>query len=74
MLAFRSEEHVDRWCASRDLTRGGLLTPDQAWRLAHAWFKNKVQPDWRRHTLEEAEALLADIGLTGSFWSLRGER
>jgi hypothetical protein len=72
MLAFRSEEHVDRWCASRDLPRGGLLTPDQAWRLAHAWFKNKVRPDWRRHTVEETETLLAEIGLTGPFWALRG--
>ena len=71
MLAFRSEGHLDRWCAARDLPRGGTLTPDQAWRLAHAWYRNKLRPDWRRHTLEEAESVLADIGLTGDFWRLR---
>jgi hypothetical protein len=72
MLGFRSEAHVDRWCNARDLPRGGLLTADQAWQLARAWYQDKLKPSWRRHTLEEAEALLQGIGLTGAFWSLRG--
>jgi hypothetical protein len=71
MLLFRSEEHIDRWCGARDMPRGGLLSPDQAWRLARVWYKDKLKPDWRRHTLEETERLLADVGITGSFWSLR---
>jgi hypothetical protein len=71
MLLFRSEEHVRRWCAARDLSPGGFLTPHQAWRLARGWYQRKLEPDWRRHTLEEAEALLAEIGLRGEFWSLR---
>jgi len=73
MLLFRSEEHVDRWCQARDLPRGGVLTPEQGWRLAHGWYKDKLAPDWRRHTLEETEALLGNLGITGSFWNLRGE-
>ena len=71
MLLFRDEEHVDRWCEARDLTRGAVITPDQTWRLAREWYRNKVKPDWRRHTLEETEELLASIGLTGGFWNLR---
>jgi hypothetical protein len=72
MLLFRDEEHVDRWCEARDLRRGAVITPDQTWRLARDWYKNKVTPDWRRHTLEETETLLASLGLTGAFWNLRG--
>lgn len=71
MLLFRDEEHVDRWCRTRELPRGATMTAEQAWRLAYGWYKDKVKPDWRRHTLEETEALLADAGLTGSFWNLR---
>ena len=71
MLIFRSEEHVDRWCAVRDMTRGAVVTPEQGWRLADAWYRTKLRADWRRHTLEEAEAVLADIGLTGPDWNLR---
>ena len=72
MLLFRDEEHVDRWCEARDMTRGGVVTTDQAWRLAHGWYKDKLKPDWRRHTLDEAEALMQSIGLTDAFWNLRG--
>ena len=71
MLLFRDEEHVARWCGGRDVARGGLLTPEQGWHLAQGWYGNKLSPSWRRHTLDEAEALLASVGLTGSFWSLR---
>ena len=71
MLLFRDEEHIDRWSTSRDLARGGVLTPEQGWRLAYAWYKDKLKPDWRRAPLEETEALLADLGLTGDFWRLR---
>ena len=72
MLLFRDEEHVDRWCEARELSRGALVSAEQAWRLAFGWYKDKLSPDWRRHTVEEAEALLASIGLTGAFWNLRG--
>ena len=72
MLLFRGEEHVARWCQAHDLRRGATLTPHQGWELAHGWYKDKLKPEWRRHTLEEAETLLASVGLTGSFWNLRG--
>jgi hypothetical protein len=71
MLLFRDEEHVNAWCAVRDLPRGAVITPQQTWLLADGWYRNKVRADWRRHTLEETEALLASIGLTGPFWELR---
>jgi len=71
MLLFRAEEHIDRWCAAHSLARGAILTPEQGWWLAHGWYKEKLNPEWRRHTLEETEALLAEVGLTGTFWNLR---
>jgi hypothetical protein len=71
MLIFRSEDHIDRWCEARELPRGAVLLPEQAWRLAHAWFRDRVKPEWRRHTLEETEALFAQLGLRGPFWELR---
>ena len=72
MLLFRDEEHVDRWCAAREMPRGAVISLDRTWRLAAGWYRNKLRPDWRRHTLEETEALLGEIGLTDEFWNLRG--
>ena len=71
MLLFRAEEHIDRWCSNWSQPRGATLTIHQAWQLAGAWYGNKMDPDWRRATLEETETLLARLGLVGSFWNLR---
>jgi carboxypeptidase C (cathepsin A) len=71
MLIFRSEEQIDRWRAARDLPRGAVLSPQIAWELARAWYQDKVHPHWRRHTVEEAEALFMSLGLKEAFWQLR---
>ena len=47
------------------------MSPEQCWQLAQAWYGNKLSPDWRRASVEEAEALLVRIGLTDPFWRLR---
>ncbi len=70
MLAFRSEEHVERWCDQRRIAKGAVFGLEQAWRLAHAWYADKLSPDWRRRTPQEAERLFGEIGLTGDFWRL----
>lgn len=71
MLLFRGEGHIERWRRQWSQPRGGVLTIAQAWELARSWYGDKMSPDWRRATLDEAEALLSRIGLTGEFWSLR---
>ena len=70
MLLFRSEEHVERWCRQWKLPRGYVLHPDQCARLAHEWMHDRLDPAWRRKTAAEAEALFAEVGLTGDFWKL----
>ncbi len=72
MLLFRDEEHVARWCEFRESTPGAIVSADQVCRLADGWYRDKLTPEWRRHTVEETEALLGSIGLTGAFWNLRG--
>jgi hypothetical protein len=70
MLLFRSGEHVERWSRLRGTPTGGVLTPEQGWRLARAWFHDRLTPDWRRPTPEEARGIFDEIGLTGPFWEL----
>lgn len=72
MLFFRSEEHVDRWCASWRFDRGAVLSLEKGWNLAAAWYgPDRREPSWRRRTLEETEALFAELEFTSEFWSLR---
>ncbi|HET9480899.1 MAG TPA: hypothetical protein VFP98_04015 [Candidatus Polarisedimenticolia bacterium] len=72
MLLFRSEEHVERWCRTWRVDRGGTLSLEQVWGLARAWYtSDRRAPDWQRYSVEEAEAILRGIGLVDEFWNLR---
>ena len=70
MLAFRSEAHVDAWCEQRGLPRGEVFSLETCWRLARAWYGDRLSPDWRRRTPDEAHAVFESVGLTGPFWRL----
>lgn len=47
------------------------MSPEQCWELARGWYGDKLSPDWRRPTADDAQALLTRIGLTDPFWQLR---
>jgi hypothetical protein len=70
MLLFRSEQHVDRWCAQWRRPRGGTLSLLQGWKLAVEWYGDRLSPTWRSKTVQEAQAAFARIGLVGDFWEL----
>jgi len=68
MLVFRSEEHVDRWCAVRGLPRRPVVTLDQLWQLAVAWYSNRLTPEARRPMGAEVREIFQRLGLTDPFW------
>jgi Alkylmercury lyase len=70
MLLFRSEEHVQRWYRPRQSATGAMLSLQQAWELARAWYADRLSSQWRRRTSEEAEVLFESLGLVGPFWRL----
>jgi hypothetical protein len=61
---------VDRWCGRWRQPRGEVITLEQLWRLARAWYHDRMEFDWRRKTPEEIDALWAELGFTSSFWQL----
>jgi hypothetical protein len=72
MLLFRSEEHRDAWLSARGLRHGATLSVKQQWDLSRIWYGDRMSPDWRRRTPEEAQAVFDSLGLTGPFWKLSG--
>jgi hypothetical protein len=72
MLLFRSEEHVEAWYRDRGQPPGAMLTVEQQWNLARIWYSDRLSPQWRRRTSEEAEAVFSGLGLVGEFWRLTG--
>ncbi len=70
MLLFRSEQHVDRWCAQWNRPRGGMMSLATCWKLAKEWYSDRLDPKWKPKTAAEAQAALTRLGLTGDFWHL----
>jgi hypothetical protein len=68
MNLFRSEEHVAMWLRSRE--PGTTISIAKVCELAHAWYADRLAPDWQPHTREQNQAILDQIGLTGEFWRL----
>jgi hypothetical protein len=61
---------VRRWCAERGVDVGYIGPLGQVWRLARAWYGDRLEPGFRRRTPDEAQALFAELGLSGAFWQL----
>ncbi len=38
--------------------------------LAHTWLNDALAPDWQPRNLEQEQATLDRLGLTGEFWRL----
>jgi hypothetical protein len=68
MLLFRSGEEIDQWCGASGEPRGDVLTLAQVWNLARAWYGDRMAPDFRGRTVEQAQTIFAGLGLTSPFW------
>jgi hypothetical protein len=68
MNLFRSEEHIARWLGGRQ--PGATISVAKLSELAHAWWADRIAPEWRPHTRERNQAILERLGLTGEFWEL----
>jgi hypothetical protein len=68
MNLFRSEEHIARWLGGRE--PGATIPVRKLAELAQAWWHDRIAADWRPHTREQNQAILARLGLTGEFWAL----
>lgn len=71
MVYLRSEDHLQRWLDGRGWEPGATLTATQLNALARAWWWTRLDPGWRPRSVEESQAILAGLGLTGDFWALR---
>ena len=71
MSLFRSEEHLTRWLQRTGNTRGAALSLQRVWELAKAWYLDPRDPNWQPRSIEESQAVLSSVGLTGDFWKLK---
>lgn len=70
LLPFREERQIDEWALRYGLPRGEAVPITQAAALARQWYSNHADRDYRKWTPTEAQAIFANVGLTGEFWEL----
>jgi len=68
MLLFRSEAKIDDWCAATGEPHGEAVPLRQVWELSKAWYGNRMAPDFRGRTFEQAIAVFRSVGLDSEFW------
>ena len=68
MNLFRSEDHIERWLAGR--MPGATISVSTLSELAHAWWRDRLAPEWQPHSREQNQAILERLGLIGDFWRL----
>jgi hypothetical protein len=62
---------VTAWLARTGMPRGTVVTFSQMWALVQPWYRGRLSRDWRGRTVDEAERILAEVGMTDDFWRLR---
>jgi hypothetical protein len=53
-----------------EVSEGELVALDTLQELARRWYGDRLKPDWRPRSLEQSQAILDAVGLTGGFWRL----
>jgi len=47
-----------------------FMTLDQCWRLSRTWYEGRLDLGYQRRPVDQSQALLGAVGLTGDAWSL----
>ena len=68
MNLFRSEEHIALWLGGR--APGITITSTKLSELAHAWWSDRLDPDWKPRTKQENQEILDRLDLIGAVWQL----
>ena len=68
MNLFRSEEHIARWLGTRPA--GATMPVSRLGELAHAWWGDRLSPQWVPHTREQNQEILRGLNLVDEFWQL----
>jgi hypothetical protein len=68
MLFFQSEDVLNEWLLSRNARQGVVLSIAQLWALSQRWYQDRMSPDYHGRTIEQAQGIFRDLGLTSEFW------
>jgi hypothetical protein len=72
VLPFRTQADVVHWCAAHGHSYGEAVPLHTVADLAQRWYGSYAKHSWRKWTVEQAQQIFRDSGLTSPFWELSG--
>ena len=73
VLPFRSHSDIKQWCERHGQTYGEAVPLERTASLARRWYGSYAQACWRKWTVEQAQEIFSECGLTSPFWELPGK-
>lgn len=73
LLPFRTPRDVHEWTVRHRLPLGEVVSLAQTAALAHRWYGRHADPDWRKWTIVEAQAIFEGVGFRSEFFRLAGQ-
>lgn len=70
MLFFRSEDALNKWLLSRNVTRGAVLSIPELWELSQRWYQDRMSPEYHGRMVEQAQQIFRESGLISNFWQV----
>lgn len=67
---FCDRSHAEQWTEDNAPSSGRSVDATTVWRLAGAWYADRLHPEFQPHSREHNQRLLDECGLTGPFWRL----
>ena len=70
MNYFCSKEHLEKWIKKNPLKAGEEIPDDKILDLSLFFYKNKMDLEYARPSIEETKEKFTNIGLSGEFWKI----
>ena len=70
ILAFSSKAHLQNWLKRTAQNHGATISLQTCHQLAIQWYSGRAEKHWERRSVDSTQAMFAELGLTGPFWSL----
>ena len=70
MLLFESETKIDDWCGRHRIPKGNVQPLSRVFELAKVWYGRHADPDWKKWSGEEAQAIFERFGFNGPTWEI----
>jgi Alkylmercury lyase len=72
VLPFRNKNEIEPWCHCHGMPQGEAVPLKQVADLAARWHGPYAERSWRKWTVEQAQTIFTESGLTSPFWQLSG--